>query len=169
MIIRLAKKTDCLELAKLKKKVWETTYRGIYPDEKIDNFDLTENSEKFKAIIKNPNIKLFVVEDGGSVVGYMDCGNLFKPYKNYKQEIGLLYILEEYQGKGLGRKLFEKGFNEIKNNGYNEFIVSCNKYNIQAQEFYKRMGGIIIDIDNDEDDKSKPQVKFLYKIKAVIP
>ena len=34
MEIRIATDEDCRSLATLKRRVWETTYRGIYPDEK---------------------------------------------------------------------------------------------------------------------------------------
>ena len=95
----------------------------------------------------------------------MSCGMPYRPYKDYKQEIGLLYLLKEYQKKGIGKELFNIAYNEIKENGYNEFFISCNKYNTNAQEFYKKMGGIIDKIDDDNLDKSIPQVKFIYKIK----
>ena len=44
-IIRLATEKDCVELSKLKQRVWNETYRGIYSDEKIDNYD-------FKNVLK---------------------------------------------------------------------------------------------------------------------
>ncbi len=163
-LIRLATEQDCDKLSKLKQQVWSETYRGIYSDEKIDNFDYQKNSEKFLNIINNPNIELYVVEDNSRLVGYMDCGVPYRPYKNYKQEIGLLYLLKEYQRKGIGKELFNIATSKIKENGYNEFFVCCNKYNINAQEFYKRMGGLVDEIDNENTDKSIPQVTFIYKI-----
>ena len=164
-IIRLAKLEDCHELSRLKHQVWDETYRGIYPDEKIDNFDYDKHEEKFKNIVNNPDIELYVVESNNELVGYMDCGVPLRPYKDYKQEIGLLYLLRKCQKTGLGKKLFNMGYDIIKNNGYNEFFISCNKYNINAQEFYKVMGGELVEIDEDNIDKSIPQVKFVYKIK----
>ena len=164
-IIRLACDNDCLELSKLKHTVWSENYCGIYSDEKIDNFDFEKNRLKFLNIISNPNVNLYVVEDNKKIVGYMSCGMPYRPYKDYKQEIGLLYLLKEYQKKGIGKELFNIAYNEIKENGYNDFFISCNKYNINAQEFYKKMGGIIDKIDDDNIDKSIPQVKFIYKIK----
>lgn len=163
--IRLANKNDCLELSKLKQKVWQETYRGIYPNEKIDDFDYENNKEKFIKIIENPDIQLYVVEDEAKIIGYMDFGIPSRPFKDYKQEIGLLYILKEYQGKGIGKRLFNMAYENIKKTGFNEFFVCCNKYNIPAQKFYEKMGGEIIDIDDDNEDMSIPQVKYLYKIK----
>ena len=164
IIIRLAEEKDCAELSRLKQQVWNETYRGIYSDEKIDNFDYKKNSEKFRNILNNPDISLYVVEDNNKLVGYMDCGVPYRPYKEYKQEIGLLYLLKDYQRTGIGKELFNIAVNKIKENGYNEFFVCCNKYNINAQEFYKKMGGIIDETDNEDIDKSIPQVTFIYKI-----
>ena len=162
-VIRLSNLDDCDELSKLKQKVWNETYRGIYSDEKIDNFDYQKNSEKFAGIIMDPNVNLYVVEDNNKLVGYMDYGIPYRPYKDYKQEIGLLYLLKEYQKKGIGKELFTLALNKIIENGYEEFFVSCNKYNMNALAFYKKMGGTVDEVDDDNIDKSIPQVKFIYK------
>lgn len=163
-IIRLAKEEDCNALSKLKHDVWNETYRGIYNDNRIDNFDYEKNSKKFLNTINNPDIELYVVEGSERLVGYMDCGIPIRPYKDYNQEIGLLYLLKEYQKKGIGKELFNIACNRIKENGYNEFFICCNKYNINAQEFYKKMGGIIDEVDEDNNDKSIPQIYYIYKI-----
>lgn len=163
-IIRLAKKNDCDKLSKLKHNVWKETYHGIYSEERINNFDYKKNSDKFLNLINDSNVELYVVEDNGKLIGYMSFGKPYRPYKYYKQDIGLLYLLKEYQRKGIGKELFNLAVKKIKENGYNEFFVCCNKYNINAQEFYKKMGGIIDEIDEDNVDKSIPQIKFIYKI-----
>ena len=51
--IRKANYSDCQNLSLLKREIWETTYRGIYPDEKINNYNYAENEIKFKKIIDN--------------------------------------------------------------------------------------------------------------------
>lgn len=163
--IRLATIEDCRELAQVKRKAWESTYRGIYPDDKIDNFDFSEQEKKFAEIISNESISLYVVLDGnGAIIGYMSCGKPLRKFKDYEQEIGLLYLLAPYQGNGLGTRLFLLANANIKRNGYNEFFISCNKYNVKAQKFYEKMGGIKIHTDEDTEDKSIPQVKYHYNV-----
>ena len=164
-LIRLANKNDCKELSKLKHQVWQETYRGIYSDQKIDNFDYQTNEKRFLDIINNKGITLYIVESGNKIVGYMSCGTPLRPYKNYKQDIGLLYLLQEYQGKGIGKKLFNIACDSIRKNGYKQFFISCNKYNTPAQAFYKKMGGVVDYVDDDNIDGSLPQVKFIYQIK----
>ena len=162
MEIRVATYEDCRSLALLKRRVWETTYRGIYPDKKLDKYDIDLNENKFKDMIKQQSQKLFVVLDGYKIIGYMSCGKIMRAFDKHTHDIGLLYLAKEYQGKGIGLNLFQFAKNELKNQGVRELIVSCNKYNLSAQQFYKKMGGKIIKVDEDNDDKSIPQVKFQF-------
>ncbi len=60
--IRLANQNDIKNLAKLKQKTWGETYRGIYADDIIDNFDYEKAEKSFQSIIENENISLYVVE-----------------------------------------------------------------------------------------------------------
>ena len=162
MEIRIATDKDCRSLALLKRRVWETTYRGIYPNEKLDKYDVDLNENKFKNMIKEQSQKLFVVLKDSEIIGYISCGKIMRAFDKHYHDIGLLYLLKEYQGKGIGAKLFQFAKDELKNQGVTEFIVSCNKYNFSAQQFYKKMGGKIIKVDEDNEDKSIPQVKFQF-------
>ena len=163
--IRLAKYTDCTELSYLKREIWETTYRGVYPDEKIDNYNYINNTEKFKSYIDNPNQQLFVVTDNNVIIAYIEFGKPFRPFEDYKQEIGLFYIRKDYQGIGLGKKLFDFAYNNIKTTNVDKFFISCHKYNLNAQKFYEKMGGKLVKIDEDFANNGLPQIKFEFKIK----
>lgn len=163
--IRIATKEDVKNLAILKRKVWDETYRGIYSDDIIDKFDYEEAEETFFNIINNNKISLYVVESNDELVGYMDVGIPLRKFGNYEQEIGLLYLRKDFQQKGIGRKLFTLGYKEIENKGYNRFFISCNKYNINARKFYEKMGGQLIAEDEDNDNKRIVQVKYHYDIK----
>ena len=166
--IRPATVADALAMAQVKQITWEATYRGIYPDAKLDNYSIPDNVQKFERLINAPDVDVWVAECNHEghlyVCGYMSCGTPRYPFSRYDQEIGLLYILPQHQGKGLGRQLFEKAREIIKSHGYDEFFVSCNKYNLPAQQFYLAMGGVLVQTDPDNNDRSIPQVKFVYMI-----
>lgn len=165
--IRLAREDDALELARLKLDLWKQTYINIYPADKINNYDIDKNIKKFRDIINDPNIKLYVVVSNDKLVGYMSYGKPIRPYKNFLQEIGLLYLDKSMQKLGIGKELFNIAYDSIKNSGYEEFFISCNKYNDNARKFYEKMGGLLIDVDSDNDDKSIPQVKYLYRFNKI--
>lgn len=163
--IRIATKEDIKKLAVLRQKVWDETYRGIYSDDIIDNYDYEEAKKYFQSIINNNKVLLYVVESYNELVGYMDVGTPIISFDNYEQEIGLLYLRKDFQHKGIGRELFNLGYNEIKNKGYTRFFISCNKYNTNARKFYEKMGGQLVAEDDDNDNKRSVQVKYHYDIK----
>ena len=165
LIIRQAIKEDCPKLSILKKQIWETTYRGIYPDEKIDNYDYSENQKKFKNFIDNASQQLYVVEDKNELIGYIEFGEPHRPFQDYSQEIGLFYIREDYQRQGLGRKLFNMAYDYIKNTGVDKFFISCHKYNTNAQKFYEKMGGKVVQLDENSVSDGIPQIKYEYIVK----
>lgn len=162
--IRLAEENDCYKLSVLKKSVWETTYRGIYPDDMIDNFDFKKHENRFKFFVDSADIDLYVVEVEDKIIGYVSCGKPLYDYQDYKQEIHLFYLESAYQRLGIGSDLFKMIYEIIKLKGVNKFFISCNKYNLSAQKFYEQMGGRVIEIDPDSDTKYMVQIKYHYDV-----
>lgn len=160
--IRKAKECDCKELAIIKKQVWTTTYLNIYPKEKINAYQIEKNENKFKQMIREKKQELYVVMIDQKIIGYFSVGEILRPFQHYTHDIGLIYLLKEYQGNGIGTMIFTFCKEKLLEKGITEFIISCNKYNNPAQRFYKKMGGTMIHTDLDQEDRSQPQVKFLY-------
>ncbi len=157
IVFREAVRTDCYDLAVLKGKVWNTTYQGIYSQEKLTGYDVEKNKRIFESFIENPEISLYVAIDGDKIVGFMTCGKPYRPFREYGQEIGLLYILKEYQRQGLGSAFFDIARRQVAKNGYNEFFLSVNQKNYDAQKFYLAMGGTVLCAEGE-------QVRIGYKI-----
>ena len=72
--IKPATVDDCKEIAIVKRKVWETTYRGIYNDAKIDGFNYDEHAEKFKKLVLSNKQELFIARQNDSIVAYICIG-----------------------------------------------------------------------------------------------
>lgn len=154
---REAVTTDCYELAVLKGKVWNTTYQGIYSQEKLTGYDVEKNKGIFESIVENPEISLYVATDGEEIVGFMTCGKPYKSFREYGQEIGLLYILKEYQRQGIGRVFFGIAKESVAKRDYKEFFLSVNRKNFEAQKFYLAMGGTVLCEEGE-------QMRIGYKI-----
>ena len=95
--------------------------------------------------------------DGEKIVGFMTCGKPYRPFREYGQEVGLLYILKEYQRQGIGREFFRIAKKLVTERGYKEFFLSVNSRNYEAQKFYFAMGGEVLCEEGE-------QVRFEYKI-----
>lgn len=78
VIFRKATVEDCRALSELKRDVWSTTYSGIYPQEKLDGYDVDKNEGIFRSFVERPNIELYLAENNGKPIGLMTVG---KPYK----------------------------------------------------------------------------------------
>ncbi len=82
--IRLAKKTDVKNLSLLRQEVWDETFRGIYNDDIIDNYDYEEAEKFFLNTINNEKISFYVVESKDELVGYMDVGYPTREFEGYE-------------------------------------------------------------------------------------
>ena len=152
----------CVDLAKVKHCVWQTTYQNIYPDKKLQNFDFNYHANKFKDMINSKDIQLYVAMIYNKIVGYTAVGKSPRRQNSAFVELILLYVLQEYQGQGIGKALFKFAKEKLYKSNSNNFIIYCNKYNYDSQKFYLKMGCEIIETDPDNIDKSIPQIKFRY-------
>ena len=141
-IIRRREQKDSYDIAKVVTIAWNDTYKGIVPDEELENL---KNNEKergentFNKFNPDDNHK-FVLEVDNKVVGFVNCGKCENPDFIDYGEIYALNIIKDYQGFGGGRKLVLKAIEELKEMGFNKMIISCLKGN-PSNEFYKHIGG----------------------------
>ncbi len=164
VLIRLAKTDEVMTIAEVKRKCWLTTYRGIYDDDLLDNFDYEKTANTFSSIINSEDSELYVAEVDNKIIGFLSYGKPLHAFRDYEQELSMLYILEEYRGQGIGTLMFQLAKDNIRRDGYDRFVVSANKYNNKARDFYIKMGGEEVYVDSDKEDKRSVQVKYEVKI-----
>ncbi len=134
IIYRKAVAEDCHELSILKRDVWNTTYQGIYPQEKLDNYDVQKNEEILKGIVLNPEIDLYVAQKQKKLLGFMTCGKPYRLFNEYNQEVALLYILKEFQRRGIGRHFIELAKEETRKKGFDElYYLLIQKMKMQLR------------------------------------
>ena len=148
--------------------VFYKTWLDTYPNEElgitfedIEDRYKNRNTEDViergkKAILEQQGNELFLVaKDGELVVGV--CRAFVYPDKN---ELQVIYILPDYQRRGLGRLFWEevKKFFDVKR----VIIVNVATYNTKAIEFYKKIGFI-------DTGKRFSNEKFRFKSGSVIP
>lgn len=88
------------ELSQFRQKVWDTTYRGIYPDEIIDDFDYGFHDKRNLLWINSEEFSVYFILAGGEKAGYLIMQEKETPY------VQSLYLLESFRGKGIGKKVF---------------------------------------------------------------
>lgn len=145
IVFRKANIEDVHQLVTVNLETWQTTYG------KFMSTELLQRRTKDRLIMERNYIELikkydqiYVVEVGGVVIGYISYGpSMMEGYESYG-EVYTFYILEEYQGRGFGSKMLNMAFNDMKNQGYNDVVITCLWDNVDGINFYKKHGGEII-------------------------
>lgn len=133
MQIRPFKEADANEVSDLIAKTLRTTNSKDYSSEYIENDVKTLTPEYL--IQRSQWTHCYVVCDEDIIIG---CGAI-GPYWGKEDESSLftIFVLPEYQGKGIGRQIIETLEND-------EFFLRAKRIEIPASitacEFYRKMG-----------------------------
>ena len=145
---------DALQLARTRRTVWQQTYRGIYPDEMLDDYDLEAYTQKDARQMEEPGNHYYLFLDSEECVGYFSFGPYhYGTYRDFEICLNHLYIRNGYKGLGLGRRAFCELCQYCREQGIDRFFCGCNANNLPAMAFYRHMGGI----QADEADLTLPK------------
>ena len=142
-IIREKLFEDCASCERVYTLSWQQTYKGIIKDEFLNNLTNNEidrikrNQDNFY----NDNDKRFVLEVDNKIVGVLSIGKSRNDKYSECGELKSVYILNDYKGKGYGKKLVQYAVKELMEEGYNNMVIGCISQN-PSNEFYKHLGGI---------------------------
>ena len=144
-LIRRKTKEDCAPVVPVATVVWNETYKGIVDDDFLNKLYEAEEQrakEIYNKFNEEDNHQL-VLEVDNNIVGFVNVGDTDDTNYDNCGELHAIYILGKYKGKGLGKKLFEAGIEELKKMGYDKMIIGCLVGN-PSNDFYKHMGGKLI-------------------------
>lgn len=155
MIIRRFKKEDGAELAEVIAKTLRTTNIKDYSKEYIEN-DIS-NLTADKLIERSAWTNMYVVCENEKIIG---CGAIGAYWgKEDESSLFTVFVLPEYQGKGIGRKI-------IDTLEQDEYFLRAKRVEIPssvtAVEFYKKMG---YDYKNGIDTVDDEQLYRLEKFR----
>lgn len=160
---RIAELKDAPTLTTTRQKVWDATYRGIYPDERIDDYAFSDHLARDEKRIADPRNKVWLALDGAACIGYLYIGPCsYGSYKDFELCLNSLYFMPPYQGMGLGRKAIELTASECARRGYDKFFCGCNAHNHKARSFYEHMGGRLGQESLGHSSKAEDQVYYEF-------
>ena len=137
--IRAACPADAGDLVEVHGASWREAYAGILPARSLLGFLNRRDVAWWVRTIRNARV--LVIEVGERVVGYATLGRNRTHALPQKAEIYELYLLPEFQGIGLGRRLFERARAKAAALYGPGTIVWAIEENERAMAFYERMGG----------------------------
>lgn len=140
MKLRKAVTADAKGIAKVHVDSWRTTYKNMIPDSFLEQLSYKEREQMWISAI--PGGHVYVAETGaGKIVGFA-CGGKERSGKfvGYDGELYAVYLLAEYQGKGIGKKLADAVKQHLQGMGLTSMIVLVLEGN-GACRFYEAIGG----------------------------
>ncbi|QXV64382.1 GNAT family N-acetyltransferase [Mucilaginibacter sp. 21P] len=131
--LRVAVKEDCPRLMELIK---ELALFERAPDE------VTVTLKEFEeaGFGAKPVWKAFVIEIDGLVVAFALYYVRYSTWKGNRLYLEDLIVTEEHRGKGLGKLLFDRLFQEVRELGFSGMVWQVLDWNEPAINFYKKYG-----------------------------
>jgi GNAT superfamily N-acetyltransferase len=102
--IRAATLEDAAAIAHVHVASWRSTYRGIVPDDYLDGLDEGARTEDWRGWLASAALVFVAVEDG-RVVGFVAGGLNREAEEEYDAELYTIYLLKQYQRRGIGAAL----------------------------------------------------------------
>ena len=123
---------------------WHKSFKGIVPDSFLEKLTIETRTKVFRERFGDDFYKMYVAQTSeGHVVGFADVGHPRHDVEPYDAELYSIYILHEFQGKGIGAGLFQR---------VREFLISRGKTSMYLmalevspyRPFYEKMGGRVV-------------------------
>ena len=142
--IREAVPTDASAVARAHIRSTRTTYDGIMPVKYLADLSLQDRTTAWVHILTAdlPTSMNFVAEtDGGEIVGFIGGGPEREGNNTYLGELYAIYLVEEHQRKGVGRRLVSALTRRMVSDGFHSMLVWVLEDNHPARRFYESLGG----------------------------
>lgn len=139
-IIRKNELKDQEQMARIKVDGWKTAYDKLIASQYLNTLDYKKQTERYIRSFREYKDLVFVAVKGEEVLGY-SCFNLTDRDNFFDSELVSLYIKPTETRKGIGESLVKETAKELISKGKNNMIVWCLSDNINALNFYKKLGG----------------------------
>jgi GNAT superfamily N-acetyltransferase len=131
---------DNRDLAEVHAAAWRYAYAGIIPGITLERM-IARRGPSWWMRIHARRFRALVVECDGTLAGYATLGRSRMPSIRHLGEIYELYVRPEYQGCGLGRRLFAEARGQLGRWGLEGLQVWALAENAIGCDFYRAMGG----------------------------
>ncbi|MDN4607857.1 GNAT family N-acetyltransferase [Sporosarcina highlanderae] len=139
MRIREAILEDAEAIARVHVDSWRTTYNGIVSDAYLQQLSYEQRAENWRRGIGR-NALVVAEDESGKIVGFATGGKERTGNYGVDGELYAIYLLQEVQGQGIGKRLTKEIARNLKNQGFSSMLVWVLELN-PSKNFYKSLGG----------------------------
>ncbi|GAB2533725.1 GNAT family N-acetyltransferase [Gracilibacillus alcaliphilus] len=139
--IRKATLEDAKFIAEVYIHSWKATYQDLINEQDLSNTTVDHHQIYWETILKlsRKQQPVTVIEDQGEIVGFISGGKERTERFGYDGEIFAIYLLPDYQGKGLGKQLLKAFAEEMQELGYQSLLIWVLTHN-PTHHFYLHFG-----------------------------
>ena len=143
--VREVQDKDIIDIAQISIDVWRTTYKGLIPDSYLNNLSLDKRKRLATDVLEDNEMNrfMYVLENGsGKVIGFARANIETNQEGENIGELGAIYILKDYQRRGLGKLLVKNVFKKFLNLKIDRVKVWVLEGN-PSIGFYEAMGAVL--------------------------
>jgi ribosomal protein S18 acetylase RimI-like enzyme len=154
MIIRVAREEDAPAMGRVMVDTYLAAHRDQMPAEAWAKraqewtYEVSEQgwARTLREIAADASSQkcIYVVEEGGDVVGLIMGGPAETDGLPQTGEVYALYVQASQQGHGLGRRLVQAVAAQLAQHGMTAVQIGCLAANAPARRFYESLGGRLI-------------------------
>ena len=143
MVIRPAKNEDATDISSVYAETWKDTYLGLVPFGYLYDMSPISLEQEFLKNLSDGRDINYVAEIEGRTVGFVSGGDERQGDYIYKGEIYALYVLKNYQRRGIGCKLVTALVSELNAYGIYSMMVRVLALN-PYRHFYEKINGVFL-------------------------
>lgn len=142
MTIRVATVDDAAQIAAVHVQSWQSAYRGLLPDEFLDNLSVEQRLTQWQSTLSHPTNNVLVCEDKAQVVGFVSYGRCRDEDLEGAEvgEIYGIYLRPDKWGQGFGAALMQAGLAWLQEQDYQTASLWVLAGNERAMHFYEQFG-----------------------------
>jgi GNAT superfamily N-acetyltransferase len=139
LTVRPARVEDAAEMARVIVRCWQETYRGLMPDEVLDDPGFVASREKFWTTAltdeRYRENRVAVAERDGRLVGIAMSGPPLDEEATWARQLYVLYVLSAHHGTGAGPALLDAVVDPAESAAL--WVADPNQ---RAHAFYRKHG-----------------------------
>jgi GNAT superfamily N-acetyltransferase len=142
VVVRPANVGDAAAIARVQVDTSRFAYRDLLAPSLLANLSYRDRESVWAALLARSDQWVLVAEDD-CIVGFANAGRNPGPDERYTSEIYALYVLVEWQGKGIGTRLLGAAVERLLCEGHRSLCLDSLRGS-EARTFYDRRGGTVL-------------------------
>ncbi len=175
MRLRPATVADAAEIAEIHVRAWQTAFRGIVSDDRLDAMRVERGVDRFRqklAPAASAGQRFVVAASGDTALGFVGFGTTRDEDVDSARvgEVHGLYVHPTHWRRGVGRRLLQAAIDELAADGFDTATLWTLADSEASRAFYEAQGwrtdGEIVEW---EDWDGVPLVRYRIRLPAADP